>query len=159
MTDAAETLTIDAFIDARLRQDEAIARAATPGPWRYDPTKEHIEINTGLRSEGVFTGPDGPDAICVATTGDSDDRPSMRDARFIARHDPDRTLREVARNRRVLERHRRLELPGVVMIGSGGPTCAGCGVQNGYRAWPCAEVRDLASIWSDHPDFRAEWSA
>lgn len=25
--------------------------------------------------------------------------------------------------------------------------------------WPCPTVRAVASIWSDHPDYRAEWAA
>lgn len=130
MTDAAETLSIDAFIEARLADWEKAANDAAPG-WAVD-VLDSSEINGAI---GGYA------------------------ADLLLLHDPATVLREVARNRRVLERHRKLELPGVVMIGSGGPTCAGCGVQNGYRVWPCAEVRDLASIWSNHPDFRAEWSA
>jgi hypothetical protein len=24
--------------------------------------------------------------------------------------------------------------------------------------WPCPDLRDLASAWSDHPDYRQEWA-
>ena len=159
MTGASETLSIDAFIEARLRQDEAIARAATPGPWRYDPTKEHVEINTGLRSEGVFTGPDGPDAICVATTGDSDDRPSMRDARFIARHDPERVLREVAWKRHLLG----FALAAFSQESKIGERPGRDPETNAYDKGRADTARFmlrlLAMSWSSHPDFRAEWTA
>jgi hypothetical protein len=32
---------LDAFLLDRLREAEAAARAATPGPWRYNPNKHH----------------------------------------------------------------------------------------------------------------------
>lgn len=157
MTDATETLTIVAFIEARLREDEETARAAMT----WDDTTRWVADH-----QGVFEVADGigRDDELIASTGVQhvSDGLEYERATHIARHDPARVLREVARNRRVLERHRKfVPSDGVLLIGiaGSGDICAGCGMSNGHRAWPCAEVRDLASIWSDHPDFRAEWSA
>ena len=80
-----------AFLNARLDEDEAAARAASPGPWRYNSRKHHREPGTARFSEAVFAGPPGEDALCVTTTGESDDPQSMLDATHIARHDPDHT--------------------------------------------------------------------
>lgn len=37
--------------------------------------------------------------------------------------------------------------------------CTCCGSHGEYGVpWPCATVRHLAAIWSDDPDYRAEWT-
>ena len=153
MTDATETLTIDAFIKARLREDEGIAREAaevdSEGPsWRIRKVQHN----------GMYVFGEGQIAPPGGKLGMAEDAQTIH----VGRHDPERALREVARNRRVLERHRKfVPSDGVLLIGitGSGDICAGCGMSNGHRSWPCAEVRDLAAIWSSHPDFRAEWSA
>lgn len=128
------------FVKARLGEDEQKARAASGGPWRYNERKYHHLPGTSLRSEAVFAGPAGPDALCVATTGDYDDPQSMRDADHIARHDSARVLREVAAKRRILEDHTDENT-------NGGPHCHWHGVDN------CPTVRDLAVRWADHEDY------
>ncbi|WP_157227737.1 DUF6221 family protein [Nocardia asiatica] len=85
---------------AGLAEDERIARAATPGPWRHNPNKHHRLEGMPLGSghafeEAVFAGPTGADAVCVAGTGDSDDPQSMQDAEHIARQSPKATLDRV----------------------------------------------------------------
>lgn len=61
---------------------------------------------------------------------------------------PNRMLREVAAKRAIrairaiLARH----------VADGFPRCTFCG-----EDWPCADVRDVLSVWSDHPDFDAAW--
>lgn len=94
-----------AFVRAQLDEDERVARAASAGPWRYDPTQHHREPGTVRFSEGVFTGPAGRDAICIATTGETDDPQSMVDAEHIARWDSARVLAEVEAKRRVLDEY------------------------------------------------------
>ncbi|GLW90853.1 DUF6221 family protein [Actinokineospora globicatena] len=61
-----------------------------------------------------------------------------RFAEHVTRHDPARVLREVAAKRRVLKRH--------------APGPRGACRADGSR-WPCAEIRDLAAPFADHPDF------
>jgi hypothetical protein len=60
---------------------------------------------------------------------------TIAQAQHIAHHDPDRVLRECRAKRRILERaeaHQQLDTP---------------------------ELRYLAEVYSDHPDYRTEWLA
>lgn len=66
----------------------ALSNDATPGPWRYNPSKHHRQPGTVCFSEAVFAGPAGTQAICVATTGETDDVPSQSDAAWIATVNP-----------------------------------------------------------------------
>ncbi|HEX7993700.1 MAG TPA: DUF6221 family protein [Streptosporangiaceae bacterium] len=136
---------IVAFLRARLDEIEAAARAATPGPWRHNPDKHWRKPGTSWFEEAVFAGPPGPDAICVAGTGESDDEQSMRDAEHIARHDPARVLREVEAKRRIMCEHEQR-----------GVDFGGC--------WDCDTIKDpcrmhlfLAAIYSGHPDYDPAW--
>jgi hypothetical protein len=69
-------------------------------------------------------------------------------------HQPDRVLREVEAKRRIMERHT-----------NDGPTfaryCRGCPEdRDGFPdvfVEECPELRDLATIYSDSPDYREEW--
>lgn len=91
-----------AWLTAQLDAVERAASAATPGPWRHDPTKHHRMPGTVMFSEAVFAGAAGDDATCIAETGESDDPQSMRDAEHIALHDPARVLAEVKAKRLML---------------------------------------------------------
>jgi hypothetical protein len=97
-----------ARLTERLDETERIARAATPGPWRYNPAKQwHAPADLAARRNGeeyVAAGsPDNP--VCVAVTGAADNLLSMADARFIALHDPAAVLRVVAAHRKILDLH------------------------------------------------------
>jgi hypothetical protein len=66
-----------------------------------------------------------------------------------------RTLRDVAAKRAVMAEHFRT-------VGPSGWGCRQCsdyadGQMTAAEPWPCATVRAMAAIWSDHPDYRAEW--
>ena len=93
MTDLAAWL-----LDA-IAEDERVAQAATPGLWRYDPSK----VNSVDGGEAVFAGPRGLSATTVASVGPCDDPQSMSDGRHIARWDPARVLAECAAKRRIVE--------------------------------------------------------
>lgn len=96
---------IVAFLTAQYDREQQLAEAATPGPWRYNPTKRHHIVGTSLFEEAVFAGPAGADAVCVAGTGDEDDEDdeqSMRDAAFIAYWDPARVLADLTAKRELL---------------------------------------------------------
>ncbi|GAA1701421.1 hypothetical protein GCM10009765_58730 [Fodinicola feengrottensis] len=60
---------------------------------------------------------------------------------------------EIARNRRILERHLSCE------IVPGDPFCARCTETYGPvgQSWPCDEIRDLTSVYADRPGYRPEW--
>jgi hypothetical protein len=143
---------IIAFIEARLAEDEAAAKAATPGPWRTP------------------CGPDDDDAVIEGTDGhavaDSHSCPDhphrgASDALHIVRHNPARVLREVAAKRAILAEH------GPANGGRDADRCRVCtaiahtGMGHAdarrFRA-PCPTLLFLAAVYSDHPDYRAEWA-
>lgn len=85
MTDLALWLT------AQFDEDERIACAASPGPWRVDSTVHTESINAG----------DGTTIIAGARWGDEASVfESDEDAAHIVEHDPARVLREVGSKRR-----------------------------------------------------------
>lgn len=137
-------MTINWFIEERLAEDERLAKEASEssGPnWRHALSEDY----PGQYSSEIECDHDSFAQVY-----------SEQAAAHIAHHDPARVLRQVEHARKVLARHRKQADDGVVMIG--GDICAGCGVSNGPRAWPCAEVRDLAATWSDHRHYRQEWN-
>ncbi|MEV0586337.1 DUF6221 family protein [Nonomuraea sp. NPDC050310] len=128
------------FIDARLNEDARIARAvpvakgcAPPAHW----------------SPGA--DPHGAEQWVMGTFQDIDAH-TPEAAEHIARHDPARVMREVEAKRRTLGLHRN--------CGSGSGYC-----DEGGHGWSaeaegfagCSDLVDLASPYSDHPDFRTIW--
>ncbi|AMM12338.1 DUF6221 family protein [Streptomyces albidoflavus] len=85
------TADLIAFLRARLDEDEAVARAATAGPW--------VESGVGDHGWGVsFSAP--------GSGVEADDSSQGRaDAAHIARHDPARVLAEVEAKRQIVERY------------------------------------------------------
>jgi hypothetical protein len=70
---------------------DALAAAAMPGPWRYNPRKQwHVPEDLPRRRNGEeFVGAGPLDAtVCVAATGPADEPQSMADARYIAAMNP-----------------------------------------------------------------------
>ncbi|WP_433568129.1 DUF6221 family protein (plasmid) [Nocardia sp. CA-151230] len=119
-------MTIEEFIEARLCEDEDIAAGARRGPrrpdgWSEDYGQEFIVV-VGVR-DGV------PD--CVVRSTD--------ESRHIARHDPDRALRQYAALRKIM----RLNREDIADVDSG-------------ASMQITEA--VASIWSDHPDFDPSWA-
>ena len=75
-------------------------------------------------------------------------------APHIARHDPDRVLRQVEKLRRVVEEH----LPDMELHHHTPQDCPICYYAGTAReAFPCPTIRALAAIWSDHPDYDPDW--
>ncbi|MFJ6316060.1 DUF6221 family protein [Streptomyces californicus] len=116
-----------AFLKARLDDDAQAARACA-GDGTWT-----------ARDLGVY-GPDLSDQVRT----------------HAARQDhPARTLREVEAKRRIIERHsphsmgscRTCERPHW-----GVQVCDHC-----ERAAPCPDLRDLATVFADHPDYLPEW--
>lgn len=130
------------FIRARLDEDEAAANSATSGPWTNDDP---------MASDGVFAK--AIDDFVVDCDYVHMGPFAVHNATHIALHDPSRTLREVAAHRALLDEHERTSVG-----------CRTCCVEtnDGYDytpvRWPCPTLRILASIWSDHPSWRSEWS-
>jgi len=152
MTDQP-TLSIVDFLNARLADDEAAAENASQDPdegnvWsvgaRQGTWKQEARIGDD-REDLVF---DIKDGVCV----DFDDLLA-----YLVRFHPARVLREVAAKRRIMERHSLSEASSITAY------CEGCpGDEIGYPVVElndCPELRDLAAVYSDHPDYREEWAA
>lgn len=133
-----------AFIEERLTEDEQVARAADQEAWVVvvvDATFGTAQIECG--NEGWLVSSHYEDAEF-----------RLGDADHIARHNPARVLREVEAKRRLLARHHRTALA-VDPYDNAHLTREECDADG--DDWPCRDVRSLASIWANHPDFHAEW--
>jgi Family of unknown function (DUF6221) len=129
---------IAAFLNARLREDEAAAKAAAPGPWHGH---EAGSLRAVLPAKGI-----GPDTAVVE---------------HIARHDPARVLREVAAKRAILEFY--VEPPDGLPAGDSEVISgvAEAGSSRPPRLFSVIEliVLDLAAVWNDHADYDPAWAA
>lgn len=75
-------------------------------------------------------------------------------------HDPARVLRDVEAKRRIVERHDRD--PQWADSPSMRDGCKGCGYEGPmesprFDVDECPELRDLASVYADHPDYKERW--
>lgn len=119
------------FVTARLDEDEAVARDA------YYEGQRWIS-----EEEGVYRWPDDqlPDDLVQMA-----DR--KRDASHIARWEPARAIREVEGFRKIVTEHEAVTRLATL-------TGQELGFLGWYREWV---LKNLAGIWSDHPDYREEW--
>lgn len=153
---AAASPTLVEFILARLDEDERVALAATPSPWRIDPRHPNVILEpfpidsvgmAGDRQRNLFTGQ-------ISNRRGQ----SVSDARHIARHDPARVLAEVAAKRRMVDQTFRYEAK---IDGEWG--CVHTAEE--IAAGRCTEtpvdqiktLRLLALPFADHPEYREEW--
>ena len=125
-------MTLTEFLLARIAEDEAVARAATPGPWRVcaeGSEGSRIAPEGGTKRErsrflGIMNGRVQPE--------------DGRNAAHIARHDPARVLAECAAKRRIVE--------GMQPFGPIDDINA-------------EEIFALLALpYADHPDYRQEWA-
>lgn len=164
------------FIEARLAEDESIARTISaggfapqewrvkpdqPGGWREIRAFDHTSIKDPSQAHDK-----GGEPVAVAPGRSSQHV-------HIARHDPARVLREVEAKRRRLQRHKPDYASGRVEYGKHYELYRredGKAIEvlvqddepqepNWCRACnepaPCRELRNDASVWSDHPDYPA----
>jgi hypothetical protein len=172
-----DTSSLRAFIEARLAEDElwALAASATrdgktqPGgvhwtwatgdnwdPVQPDPLQPYMGGYDGqwsqavtLRSVEEWDTSVGPLPLHIA---DSEELRTA-DGAHIVRHDPARVFREVAAKRAILQRY---EIAGIGAEATAGTVLAGA---SRLRMATLDDVLlALASVWSDHPDYRPEWS-
>jgi hypothetical protein len=142
------------FLRARLDEDERIARAATPGPWRHNPGKQWLDGEAFERydlSQGQeFVGYGGPHPFtgAVASTGPADHVQSMKDAAHIARHDPARVLAEVEAKRRILD--------GYAQAYTSRERLHDTALHLQHHVLGSV-VRLLALPYADHPDYQDGW--
>ncbi|MBW5420296.1 hypothetical protein GKQ77_01755 [Streptomyces sp. BG9H] len=117
----------------QLDEDERIARAATPGPWR-------------VRDEGVVG--DGGKHWPVAYT---DSHRAREDCLHVAAHNPARVLREIGAKRQVLAMAQaRIEEATSPDFMVNGPAKVALVVMEPV-------LKSLASAYADRPGYREEW--
>jgi hypothetical protein len=142
-----------AFIEARLAEDEAMAKAAAADVNR-------LAGRANWTSEArMVTDAEDPDWAIADLSPFVDDECL---ARHIACHDPARVLREVAAKRAIAAEHQPRR------VGQSLTWCGRCHqvIRDarededpcGPFDWPCPTMRALAAAWSDHPDYRAGWA-
>lgn len=125
------------FLRDRLDEDETLARAATPGPWKQSGIGEYgwgVSFNrpgSGVEAEDTDQG--------------------RADADHIALHHPGRVLAEVEAKRQILTWHRK---PTESEFNDGTYRTMGCRC---YGGWPCPTLRALALSYADHPDYDQAW--
>ncbi|MFF8618955.1 DUF6221 family protein [Streptomyces sp. NPDC015350] len=170
----AELLAIADFNDARLDEDEMVARAASgatvigePGTWRPSPMgdeweahiSEHgdeellVALRPGLpRPPEVMGGRWG--AVVAATSDPADPDADSPMPAFVhaARHDPARVLAEVRAKRLLNESWRRL----IAEIDAD-PDPERQERLAGTRHDLDQVARHLAAAHDKHPDYRPEW--
>lgn len=148
-------MTIVEFLEARLDEDEEVARDAAG--W---------DSSGSIRDEGLWHR-DGVNSVIDSARrrvvhGDGS-APDDSKATHIVRHDPARVLREVAAKRAIIEPHERNTYYKFDDDSTG--SCAECSSycnEDGCRnlvSWPCDPLRALASAYADHPDYQQEWAA
>jgi hypothetical protein len=159
-----------AFVRACLDEDERVARAATPGPWRWEepsgeewPTYDESLVSDG-KMERFSEGDEYPASVLVGWGYDASGiEANQADRDHIARHDPARVLAEVAAKRAILERHHRRDseddYPQHWGVDS---SCVGCHAGYDEEPWTkdiseCPELRDLAQPFAGRPGWREEW--
>lgn len=123
------------FIRARLDEDEAAARAATPGAWKIRPRLEGVCIDAGEYDQVIAPGVVSCGSYCYGGTSSVDI--SDADAEHIARYDPARVLADVAAKREI-----------VAWVGDYDADPDG-------SAWGI--LGHLAALYADHPDYQQEW--
>jgi hypothetical protein len=143
-----ETLpvTLVTFLNARLDEDEAVAREATAGPWC---------IGEGAHDADVYTAYVGPH------DGEWPQMVAGMDCCGGIYHQPDAVhLATIAAHRRIVWMHATpwlgMDECGICVDEYGG-TIQDDGPP--HEPYPCPTLRALASVYADHPDYRQEWDA
>jgi hypothetical protein len=119
------------FLRARLNEDEQAARACPQSRWEVSgPPPGHYAYSATSSDLVGWTGPNSRAILA---------NPTFRAEGTLAhaaRHDPARVLRRIAANRDALKRYE----------------------DNPVNEWPLFPLYAMVSEYSDHPDFRKEWT-
>lgn len=138
------------FLKARLDEDEQIARTSIGkyperAEWSYEPWSPRAGWGSGeviAPNDRDSTG--YPEMITCDREG-VQQSVEENDGPHIARHNPARVLREVEAKRKIVEEHQIGHDP--------------CDAHDAaMESVPCGTICALASVYSDHPDYREEWA-
>jgi hypothetical protein len=131
-----------AWLGKQIDEDEAAARAATPGLWTIDSESPDGGWAIDSVKDGTTTEVVGPGYVGGGAW-------EHGDAQYITHHSPARALREIAAKRRMIAVHR-------PYVDEPDQACLGCA---GGLIWGrCPILRALASIYADRPGYRDEWA-
>lgn len=126
------------FVGDRLTFDELVAREAMTvrrDGTAKDPDSGRWEVANDWRDSARIEGDD----MAIYDEGGH----TIQQARHIARHDPARVLRDVEAKRRI-------------WLKAAGYTSSVIADTDFKATWE-AVLEELASIWSDHPDYEKDW--
>lgn len=142
-------MTIVEFLLARIAEDEAIARAASPGRWQYGGVASvgggTLYDETRRIADIAYEQPEDHDGSIVRhlLTSEAD-----ANGAHITRHDPARVLAECEAKRRIVED---LAKPYIVERRR---------LMGGWPSWGDENpdlLRLLTLPYAGHADFREEW--
>lgn len=161
---ARRPVDLPEFLLVCIAEDEAAARAATPGPWvweaqpwEWDDSAEKQppgEWEWGHHGPDLMTSAAGLDRPYVLTSfGYDTDNVTVKqaDAAHIARHDPAHVLAWCAAVRAVVDQYQ----ASVTLLDDPNPDTVLA--MRFARAALEVTLRHLAVIWADHPDFNPAW--
>jgi hypothetical protein len=135
-----DTLTLTDFLSARIAEDEAAAWAAAEGR----PLARWRDEGRGQPGQSVVWSGTGQAVVSHA----------YRDqGGHIARHDPARVLAECDTKRRIMRRQQQTWVSSREPDGFVTPD----DVPALLARADTPALRDLASVYADHPDYRDEW--
>ena len=124
-------MNIVEFLRARLDEDEAAARKASPGGWTFGTVESvaggMLYDETRTIGDVYYEQPRDHDGSIVRHLLSDE---ANANGTHIARHDPARVLREVKAKREILKH---------------------------YDPPAAPFIRAMAAVYSDHPDYRDEW--
>lgn len=126
-------MNIVEFLKARYDEDEQVARAAASGSW--------WAVDAGEYGAEVYTT---GEVVAASREGGG---VGLEDAVHIARHNPDRVLREIEAHRSIVAFYEAL---------NDHPMRSDAAF-HWQRLAMKQTVRKLARIYADHPDFDPEW--
>lgn len=147
-------MDIAEFLTARYDEDEAAACAAT-GARASGGSWEAFRLPIDMRHRGTVADAHGDIVIYECYAGPNH-------ANHIARNDPARVLADLAAKRRILKRHSRGHEDWRSRWHP--DSCVGCGTTGEFddprirHINDCPELRDLASVYAEHPHFDPAWT-
>ena len=136
------------WLRAQIDEDERVAHAVA------DHRQRRGELRWTQTDPDRTPGLIGDECGNVVTYDEG--RPNEWQAAHIVRHDPYRVLRQVERDRRILDRHASYDFPYNPEDGPGEYSWTGrCDYC--HDPWPCPDLRDVAAPYADRPGYRDEW--
>jgi hypothetical protein len=137
-------MTITEFLEARIAEDEHLARAA------IEPDNMHPWGDVSLPPSPVDQWGDDVRGYLGGPWGE-----------HCAQQNPTRSLAECAAKRAIIDEH---EVIHKIYLKDYCSTCAdweNSEVGEGPPGieWPCPTLTTMAAVYADHPDYQQEWAA